>query len=324
MDMFEHDLDRPDKCEDSNDDVQLTMEDGPEGHSSVGGVVTSLTLDANGQYQFRTDNGQGSVTYRVVQVTPGEDGQPHLVAGLSSNQAMLHNSLSNGDGSAGSLLQTSEGRLTYIPAVASGSTDSVHGGLDGTVGTQINTASGPFYVMMAPQDIVQAASGGVQRTLVPRSGLVAKLEPGLRVTRDDRRRATHNEVERRRRDKINGWIQQLAHLVPECNAEERRQNELRNLLPGSAIEINRNTSEESQKSKGGILQKACDYIRELQSTNAKMSERVKLSDDLMTELDTLRQQCEELRQENEILRELLQQHGIELPTLAPTDDPDIV
>jgi len=52
--------------------------------------------------------------------------------------------------------------------------------------------SGPFYVMMAPQDVLQSTGLG-QRTLVPRSGIVPKLEPGSRVTRDDRRRATHNE-----------------------------------------------------------------------------------------------------------------------------------
>ena len=51
MDTFEHELDRPDKGDDSDDEVQLTMEDGTEGSSpavedtTVGGVVTSLTLD---------------------------------------------------------------------------------------------------------------------------------------------------------------------------------------------------------------------------------------------------------------------------------------
>lgn len=35
--------------------------------------------------------------------------------------------------------------------------------------------------------------------------------------RDDRRRATHNEVERRRRDKINNWIAKLGKIIPECN-----------------------------------------------------------------------------------------------------------
>jgi len=75
------------------------------------------------------------------------------------------------------------------------------------------------------------------------------------------------------------------------------------------------------QSKGGILQKACDYIRELQAMNNKLAERIKVSEDVVTELDTLRQQCEDLRQENDILRELLQQHGIELPTLPTPDEP---
>jgi len=77
----------------------------------------------------------------------------------------------------------------------------------------------------------------------------------------------------------------------------------------------------SLQSKGGILQKACDYIRELQAMNGKLADRIKVSEDVVTELDTLRQQCEDLRQENEILRELLQQHGIELPALPSPDDP---
>lgn len=58
------------------------------------------------------------------------------------------------------------------------------------------------------------------------------------LQRDDKRRATHNEIERRRRDKINSWITKLAALVPNSG------------LPDSA-------------SKGGILAKACDYITEL-------------------------------------------------------------
>lgn len=38
----------------------------------------------------------------------------------------------------------------------------------------------------------------------------------LMFQRDDRRRATHNEVERRRRDKINHWIMKLSKIIPEC------------------------------------------------------------------------------------------------------------
>ena len=45
--------------------------------------------------------------------------------------------------------------------------------------------------MMAPQDVLQASATN-QRALFPRTGIV-KVEPGTRITRDDRRRATHNE-----------------------------------------------------------------------------------------------------------------------------------
>jgi len=78
------------------------------------------------------------------------------------------------------------------------------------------------------------------------------------------------------------------------------------------------------QSKGGILQKACDYIRELQTMNTKLADQIKVSEDLVTELDSLRQQCDDLRQENHILRELLQQHGIDLPTLPTPDDPGVL
>jgi len=47
---------------------------------------------------------------------------------------------------------------------------------------------GQFYVMMSPQDVLQ----GGQRTIAPRTGIAPRIE-GTRSTRDDRRRATHNE-----------------------------------------------------------------------------------------------------------------------------------
>merc|ERR1712061_183836 len=34
--------------------------------------------------------------------------------------------------------------------------------------------------------------------------------------RDEARRKQHNDVERRRRDKINTWIAKLAKIIPEC------------------------------------------------------------------------------------------------------------
>lgn len=46
--------------------------------------------------------------------------------------------------------------------------------------------------------------------------------------RDERRRATHNEVERRRRDKINTWISKLGKLIPDCNEDSSKQGQVIN------------------------------------------------------------------------------------------------
>ncbi|KAF6204744.1 hypothetical protein GE061_018905 [Apolygus lucorum] len=69
--------------------------------------------------------------------------------------------------------------------------------------------------------------------------VVAKSAP---PSRDDKRRATHNEVERRRRDKINNWIVKLGKIMPECKSDSSK----------GSYEMH---------SKGGILAKACDYIK---------------------------------------------------------------
>lgn len=74
--------------------------------------------------------------------------------------------------------------------------------------------------------------------------------------RDDRRRATHNEVERRRRDKINNWIRKLANIVEEGTAT---------IEPDGTIRPSIRTPD--NQSKGGILSKACEYIQELQESH---------------------------------------------------------
>ena len=60
--------------------------------------------------------------------------------------------------------------------------------------------------------------------------------PGGRceLHRDDRRRATHNEVERRRRDKINSWITKLAKLLPD-NGDAAKQNQVRGVSRGVGL-----------------------------------------------------------------------------------------
>ena len=72
------------------------------------------------------------------------------------------------------------------------------------------------------------------------------------------------------------------------------------------------------QSKGGILSKTVDYINELKLHNARMVETIKDTERLTIDTELLRQQVEELRQENALLRAQLQQHGIELAAGGPT------
>jgi len=72
------------------------------------------------------------------------------------------------------------------------------------------------------------------------------------------------------------------------------------------------------QSKGGILAKACDYITELRTANTRMAESLKETERLSVDAELLRQQCEELKQENAMLHAQLQQHGIVPPDLTST------
>lgn len=60
----------------------------------------------------------------------------------------------------------------------------------------------------------------------------------------------------------------------------------------------------STQSKGGILAKACEYIEELRTTNTRIVEAH----------DHLRQQLEELKSENTLLRQSLNDAGVSVPT----------
>lgn len=89
-----------------------------------------------------------------------------------------------------------------------------------TVQVLTSPINGQFYVIGSANDVFTTAQ--TARTLNPRTTHLQIETPrtnsggGLKK-RDDRRRATHNEVERRRRDKINTWIAKLGKIIPECN-----------------------------------------------------------------------------------------------------------
>ncbi|AWP21348.1 Upstream stimulatory factor 2a [Scophthalmus maximus] len=323
MDMLEQSLDSSashDK-QDSEEVVQLQEGEavGAEEQTAVTitGVPQAAFGDHNVQYQFRTESSGGQVTYRVVQVTDDQleatadgtgavsvvstaafAGAPQAVA-----QAVIQNPFSNGGSPVGETVG-GETRFAYFPAatVSDGTAVSVQATADPT----ITQAGGQFYVMMSPPEVLQTTA---PRTIAPRTHTYTadlgesemlqhgstnwKVE-GPRAPRDERRRAQHNEVERRRRDKINNWIVTLSKIIPDCSVDSR----------GGAVSV--------EKSKGSILYKACDYIRELRQSNQQLQESCKDVDRVKMDNELLRQQIEELKNDNALLRAQLQQHGVEV------------
>uniref|UniRef100_A0A8C2C9V2 BHLH domain-containing protein n=1 Tax=Cyprinus carpio TaxID=7962 RepID=A0A8C2C9V2_CYPCA len=166
----------------------------------------------------------------------------------------------------------------------------------------LTQTAGQFYVMMTPSDVLHSAS---QRTLAPRTHMYTVGEhnaqehegfnwkiDSLRTPRDERRRAQHNEVERRRRDKINNWIVALSKIIPDCSIDGTKTG----------------------ASKGGILSKACDYIGELKQHNQRLQESLRGVERVQMDNELLRQQLEELKSENGLLRAQLEHHGIDTIT----------
>ncbi|KAM6958661.1 upstream stimulatory factor 1-like [Aplochiton taeniatus] len=144
-----------------------------------------------------------------------------------------------------------------------------------------NNITGPLYVMMSPQEVITAN----QRSIAPRTQPHTQ-QPG--ASRDDKRRAQHNEVERRRRDKIHYWIVQLSKTMPNCEVDYTKTGQ----------------------SKGGILSNACDYIQKLRQGNHKLGEDLETLERLRIDNQLLRQEVEDWKSKNQILGNLLKEPGI--------------
>ncbi|XP_076157421.1 upstream stimulatory factor 2 isoform X7 [Alosa pseudoharengus] len=321
MDMLEQSLDTPTSSHDKQETEEVVqLQEGEavgaeeQAAVTIASVQQAAFADHNVQYQFRTESNGGQVTYRVVQVTEdqleavGDGGTAVSVVSTAAfagaqqavAQAVIQNPFSNG-GSPGGEAVGGETRFAYFPAA------TVSDGTATAVSVQATAdpsqAGGQFYVMMSPQDVLQT---GTPRTIAPRThtyttdygenkmlqhgGNASWKMEGARAPRDERRRAQHNEVERRRRDKINNWIVTLSKIIPDCNID----------------------SSKTGASKGGILSKACDYIRELRQNNQRLQESFKEVERVQLDNDLLRQQIEDLKNDNALLRAQLQQHGIEM------------
>ncbi|TWW76669.1 upstream stimulatory factor 1 isoform X3 [Takifugu rubripes] len=245
------------------------------------------------KYVFKTEGTGGQVTYRVIQVSDGQlEGQTDGAAAVSlvtgfpaAGQTVTQAVFSQTDGLEGD--GGAEAQYAYYPATIAEATS-------GTMVTTVQasdtllgqtTPTGQVYVMMSPQEVL---TGSSQRSIAPRTQPYIAKQEAPRGSRDEKRRAQHNEVERRRRDKINNWIVQLSKTIPDCNIDYTKTGQ----------------------SKGGILSKACEYIKELRQSNLKLGEDVGALDRVRIDNQLLRQEIEDWKSKNQILRNLLRQHGI--------------
>ncbi|XP_053134805.1 upstream stimulatory factor 1 isoform X3 [Hemicordylus capensis] len=274
---------------------------------AIASIQSAATFpDPNIKYVFRTENGGAQLMYRVIQVAEGQlDGQTEGTGAISGypatqsmTQAVIQGAFTSEDAVETEATAT-ETHYTYYPATAVADTSTSTGAgttatavvttqnSEALLGQSTPTGTGQFFVMMSPQEVLQS---GTQRSIAPRTHPYSPKSEAPRTTRDEKRRAQHNEVERRRRDKINNWIVQLSKIIPDCSMENTK----------------------SGQSKGGILSKACDYIQELRQSNLRLSEELQGLDQLQMDNEVLRQQVEDLKNKNLILRAQLRQHGVEV------------
>ncbi|KAH8396034.1 hypothetical protein KR222_002188 [Zaprionus bogoriensis] len=121
--------------------------------------------------------------------------------------------------------------------------------------------------------------------------------------RDDKRRATHNEVERRRRDKINCWIFKLKEMLPtEGNRYKPLASPIADLAdsktPGKGSQSNGRTPPNDSKSQ--ILIKACDYIKSMQNEIDSLRDCLREAESLQLSNQALRDELEILKQQQEL------------------------
>ncbi|XP_033208917.1 upstream stimulatory factor 2-like isoform X2 [Belonocnema kinseyi] len=202
-------------------------------------------------------------------------------------------------------------RVVQVNGAPAGSEMDIQGNQPGGNTVQVLTSplNGQFYVIGNANDVFTTAQ--TSRSLAPRSATLQLETPRASSTglkkRDDRRRATHNEVERRRRDKINNWIAKLGKIIPECT------NPNSNGSSSGEGKANYET-----QSKGGILAKACEYIGELRSANQSLGQCLRDNERLRQEVVDLKQLVMELKRENLQLRsQLSTTQNLEVSHLSP-------
>lgn len=165
--------------------------------------------------------------------------------------------------------------------------------------SSLDTANCQYYVIDTSNGFLPTP--GTVAAKVTNDNVMRRGTGGIGKKRDERRRATHNEVERRRRDKINHWIMRLANIIP---SEQTNSGSESGGNGGPRVPPN------ELQSKGGILSKACEYITELKETNNSLTECL---NDKKDATDQLQEENSRLKIELDTLKKLLFKHGIVTP-----------
>ncbi|CRL05658.1 CLUMA_CG018694, isoform A [Clunio marinus] len=118
--------------------------------------------------------------------------------------------------------------------------------------------------------------------------------------RDDYRRFQHNQIERARREKINNWIMELGKIIDD-NSDNSDDN--------TSTNNNQSNKNGEALSKGGILEKACEYISHLKSV-IKSQQPSSSIDELNNEIKRLTDENELLKFENTMLKRKYHMEGI--------------
>lgn len=242
-----------------------------------------------------------------VPITPKTEGvlPQSLVGGLQQNlqrgtQLIEVNGMDSDDGGSAGLATVNGTSPLQMYLIAGGAAAAASQGATAATGasatsvrfdTSIKTAA----AMLSSLASSSSSSPSSRHVTVDHTG-GSRQAPGPDRTTftstSDKRRATHNEVERRRRDTINTWIMKLGKLIPDLFASS---NDAEPNAP----------SRSSQMSKGGILARACDYISELRQDNHELQVSASNAEALEGECERLREQLQALRAENEKLKRQL-------------------
>uniref|UniRef100_A0A8C4SNN0 Upstream stimulatory factor 1 n=1 Tax=Erpetoichthys calabaricus TaxID=27687 RepID=A0A8C4SNN0_ERPCA len=244
-----------------------------EDPSAIAAIQSAATFTSEQpiKYLFKTETSGGQVTYRVIQVS---DGQIE----------------SQSDGS------TAVSVVTGFPTATQPVTQAVFSQSEGLEGDNTETHYTYYPATIsdaAPATMVTSvqASDSLLNQTTPTGQLYVMMSPQEVLSGGNQRSIaprTQPYIERRRRDKINNWIVQLSKTIPDCTMDATKTGQ----------------------SKGGILSKACDYIQELRQSNLRLGEELNSLERLRLDNQLLRQQVEEWKSKNQILRSLLRQHGI--------------